>query len=100
MNMGPNRFPLVHNRAFGHVGLFANAPQAGIRTRLGEPPGPTGDGTTIDYQKTKAYYEGVRNNYDALVTLVGDCADTIVNQAKAAYEEALKAWTSAQPTRI
>lgn len=98
MMMGPNRIPLVHNRAFGHVGLFPNAPQ--VRQRMGEPPGPTGDGATIDYQKTKAYYDGIRNNYDALVSLVGDCAETVLAQAKAAYEDAQKAWTSSQPTRI
>lgn len=97
MMMGPSRIPLVHNRAFGHVGLFPTAPQ---RARLGEPPGPTGDGTTIDYQTAKAYYEGVRNNYAALVTLIGDSAEDVVNQAKAAYEAALKAWTSSQPSRI
>jgi hypothetical protein len=67
---------------------------------MGEPPGPTGDGATIDYQKTKAYYDGIRNNYDALVSLVGDCAETVLAQAKAAYEDAQKAWTSSQPTRI
>lgn len=100
MMMGPNRIPVVHNRAFGHVALFPNAPQIASRQQLAGLPGPNGDGATIDYQKAKAYYEGVRNNYDALVTLVGDCADTIVKQAKAAYEEALKAWTSSQPTRI
>lgn len=99
MMMGPNRIPLVHNRAFGHVGLFANAPQ--VRQRMGEPPGPTGDGMTIDFQKAKAYYEGARNNYNSLVTLVGnDCAENVVTQAKAAYEEALKAWTKSQPTRF
>lgn len=97
--MGPNRIPLVHNRAFGHVGLFQNAPP--VRQRMGEPPGPTGDGTTIDYQKTKAYYEGARNNYNDLVMLLGeDCANSIVTQAKAAYEETLKAWTKSQPTRF
>lgn len=96
--MGPTRIPLVHNRAFGHVGLFQNAPQ--VRQQLGNPMGPMGDGATIDYQKAKAYYDGIRNNYAALVSLIGDSADTVVTQAKAAYEDALKAWTSSQPTRI
>lgn len=96
--MGPTRIPLVHNRAFGHVGLFQNAPQ--VRPQLGNPMGPMGDGATIDYQKAKDYYDGIRNNYDALVALIGDAADKMVAQAKAAYEDAQRAWTSSQPTRI
>lgn len=95
--MGPMRIPLVNNRAFGHIGLFPTAPQ---RAHLGEPPGPTGDSATIDYQKALAYYDGIRNNFDALVSLIGDRAETALAQAKAAYEEALKAWTASQPTRI
>lgn len=94
--MGPMRIPLVHNRAFGHVALF---PQA-QRSRLGEPPGPTGDTGTIEYQKALSYYEGIMNNYEALVALIGDSAKTALDQAKASYEEALKAWTAGQPTRI
>lgn len=94
--MGPTRIPVIHNRAFGHVGLF----QTNRRAYLGQPPGPTIDGTTIDYQKAVAYYDGIRNNFDALVSLIGDSAEKALAQAKAAYEEALKAWTAAQPTRI
>jgi hypothetical protein len=47
-----------------------------------------------------AYYEGIRNNFEALVSLIGDSAETALAQAKAAYEQALKTWTEAQPTRI
>jgi hypothetical protein len=101
MMMGPQRIPLVHNRAFGQTGLFpiAQKPVA-RRLHLGEPPGPTGDGATIDYQKALAYYDGIRNNFEALVALIGDSAKTALAQAKASYEEALKDWTAAQPTRI
>ena len=99
--IGPNRIPLVHNRAFGHVALFPMAPAvAGRSNRLGEPPGPTIDGSTIDYQKAKDYYEGIRNNYEDLVSLIGDAAKTALDEAKQSYEEALKAWTASQPTRI
>lgn len=99
--MGPSRIPLVHNRAFGHVALLPMQPAiAGRGRRLGEPPGPTIDGSTIDYQKTKDYYEGIRNNYDALVSLIGDAAKTALDEAKQSYEDALKAWTASQPTRI
>lgn len=100
--MGPGRIPLVHNRAFGHVALFPMSPTIARRgNRLGEPPGPTIDGSTIDYQKTKDYYEGIRNNYEALVSLIGvDSAKAALEEAKGSYEEALKAWTASQPTRI
>lgn len=95
--MGPMRIPVIHNRAFGHAALFPAAQQ---RSRMGEPPGPTIDGTTLDYQKALAYYEGISKNYETLVSLIGDSAATALAQAKAAYEDALKAWTSSQPTRI
>lgn len=98
--MGPSRIPLVHNRAFGHAALLPTA-KPGRSNRLGEPPGPTIDGSTIDYQKTKDYYEGIRNNYDALVSLIGqDSAKAALDEAKQSYEEALKAWTASQPTGI
>lgn len=98
--MGPQKIPLIHNRAFGHTGLFPARQPVVRRLRLGEPPGPTGDGATIDYQRAMAYYEGIRNNFDALVALIGDSAETALAQAKASYEEALKTWTASQPTRI
>lgn len=99
--MGPQRIPIVHNRAFGHAALLPTAQSATPRRKqLGEPPGPTGDGTTIDYQQAMAYYEGIRNNFEALVSLIGDSAETALAQAKTAYEQALKTWTEAQPTRI
>jgi hypothetical protein len=97
--MGPTRIPLIHNRAFGHAAMLPTI--ASQRSRLSGVPGPTIDGTTIDYQKAQAYYDGARNNFDDLVSLVGESsAKDVITQAKAAYEDALKAWTAAQPTRI
>lgn len=96
--IGPMRIPVIHNRAFGHAAMFPmGAPQ---HSRLGEPPGPTIDGTTLEYQNARAYYDGVSNNFDDLVSLIGDSAKTVLAQAKTAYEDALKAWTASQPTRI
>ena len=91
--------PIIHNRAFGQLnGLFPLAPQ---RARMGEPPGPTIDGDTLSYQKSLIYYEGIRDNFKELVSLVGEkAAMDSLSQAKGAYELALKAWTSSKPARF
>jgi len=96
--MGPTRIPVIHNRAFGHVTMFPAAAPRGAR--MGEPPGPTGDTTTIEYQKDLAYYEAIRSNFEQLVALIGDAAETVLAQAKAAYEKSLRTWTASQPARF
>ncbi len=97
--MGPMKVPVIHNRAFGHLTMFPTAPVP--HARMGEPPGPTIDGDTLQYQKSLTYYEGIRDNFKELSSLVGEkAAMTALSQAKGAYERSLKAWTASKPARF
>lgn len=93
---GPQRFPVVHRQAFGHAALFGR----GKKERpiaLGQPPGPTMSETELKHQEKKAHYEGVQENYDNLVLLLGkDDADKTLAEAKLAYEEALAEWNASK----
>lgn len=95
--MGPQRFPVVHNGAFGQARLFPTAPS--VQVRMGEPPGPTMPAEQIDYNKALAYYEGIRKNFEGLLALLGPSAEKALEQAKQAYEEQLKT-KAATRTRV
>jgi hypothetical protein len=88
MMIGPQRVPLVHNGVFGQVRLLPEIKRPA--PRLGEPPGPTMPAEEIDYNKAYQYLDGIRKNFEGLVALIGPSAEKALEQAKQAYEEALK----------
>lgn len=93
--MGPQRIPVIHNGVFGQARLMPSLSPI----RMGEPPGPTMPTDEIDYNQAVAYYEGIRQNFEGLLAMLGPTAEKILAQAKQAYEEALKTKASTR-TRI
>lgn len=90
--------PLINNRAFGYVGLFGPQIQAQKRVELGNPVGPTISDTELEYKQANAFYNGIKNRYNDLVSLIGEAAaQAAIEQAQAFYEEALKAWKNSRP---
>lgn len=100
--MGPQRIPLVHNRAFGHAAIFQPAARmVERRIQLGEPPGPTISGSELRYRRALTHYQGVQRNYPNLVTLMGEGdAQAALEESKTAYEAALRDYMAEQPTRL
>lgn len=95
--MGPIR---VQNfGAFGQNFLVPRSVQPRPRT-LGAPPGPTISQAELDYQQARTQLEGVRNQYQNLVSLLGESrARQSLEEAGESYDRAYAAYLATLPGR-
>lgn len=87
--------------AFGHQSLLPRVvrPAGPLKSTLGVP-GPTIPQAELDFQQAKTHLEGVRGQFQSLVSILGQArAEESLAEAQASYDEAYAAYLATLPGR-